>query len=145
MLGKSFLKLNLLSSEELIKAAELLNESSKSLTTGMKQLILNRKDGTRVTIEILALPITIKNQDVVLGIARDITERKQVEKDKRDLRIRLQQSQKMESIGTLAGGIAHDFNNILFPILGHTEILLMDMPKDSPTYRSFYQDKRSNG
>ena len=39
---------------------------------------------------------------------------------------KIAQAQKIESIGTLAGGIAHDFNNMLFPILGHTEILLQD-------------------
>ena len=48
------------------------------------------------------------------------------------LETQLQQAQKMESIGTLAGGIAHDFNNILFPIMGHTEMLLEDIPEDSP-------------
>jgi len=47
---------------------------------------------------------------VKLQIATDITEKKEME-------TQLQQSQKMESIGTLAGGIAHDFNNILFPIV----------------------------
>ncbi len=44
----------------------------------------------------------------------------------------LQQARKMESIGTLAGGIAHDFNNILFPIVGHAELLIEDIPEDSP-------------
>jgi len=43
-----------------------------------------------------------------------------------------QQSQKMESIGTLAGGIAHDFNNILSPIIGYTELLLGDISEKSP-------------
>lgn len=60
-----------------------------------------------------------------LTIFRDITE-------KREMEANLQQSQKMEAIGTLAGGIAHDFNNILFPIIGHTEMLIEDIPEDSP-------------
>ncbi|MBT4526820.1 MAG: PAS domain S-box protein [Deltaproteobacteria bacterium] len=62
---------------------------------------------------------------VKLQIATDITSFKKIE-------TQLQQAQKMESIGTLAGGIAHDFNNVLFPILGHTEMLLQDIPEDSP-------------
>ncbi|MBU8910627.1 MAG: response regulator [Desulfobacterales bacterium] len=62
---------------------------------------------------------------VRLQIATDITQLKEMES-------RLQQAQKMESIGTLAGGIAHDFNNILFPILGHADMLLADIPEDSP-------------
>ncbi len=58
------------------------------------------------------------------GVNQDITERKRAAQA-------LQQAQKMESIGTLAGGIAHDFNNILFPIIGHAEMLLEDMPDDT--------------
>jgi PAS domain S-box-containing protein len=62
----------------------------------------------------------------------DITERKQAEAEQKKLQAQLNQSQRMESIGTLAGGIAHDFNNMLSPILGYAEILLMDTPEDSP-------------
>ncbi|WP_291462064.1 PAS domain-containing sensor histidine kinase [Desulfobacula sp.] len=66
-------------------------------------------------------------KDQTISVLTDITDQKKLE-------IQLQQSQKMEAIGTLAGGIAHDFNNILFPVLGHTEILMMDIPDDSPTH-----------
>jgi len=64
-----------------------------------------------------------------LGIMRDITKREQAE-------MRIQQSQRMESIGDLAGGIAHDFNNLLFPIVGMAELLLEDLHKDSLEYEN---------
>ena len=83
------------------------------------------KDGQIRTGLMSARLLRIGDQDTILSITRDITEQRKLE-------TKLQQAQRMESIGTLAGGIAHDFNNILFPIVGHTEMLLEDVPKDSP-------------
>ena len=75
----------------------------------------------------------------VLGIAHDLTERKRAEEEKAKLEAQLQQAQKMEFIGSLAGGIAHDLNNILFPISGLSELLLNDMPPDTPERGSLEQ------
>jgi len=58
--------------------------------------------------------------------AMDSFERKQTEKEKKNLEFQLHHAQKMESIGTLAGGIAHDFNNILSSVIGYTELALED-------------------
>lgn len=64
-------------------------------------------------------------------------ERKAKEKadtDRQKFQQLLFQAQKMESVGRLASGIAHDFNNILTGILGSSELILQDIPKDSPFY-----------
>ena len=60
----------------------------------------------------------------------DITDSKNAEKAKEELQ--LQQAQKVESISTLAGGITHDFNNILSPIMIHSEMVMEELPNDSP-------------
>jgi len=72
-------------------------------------------------------------QNAVINYKKELLEK---EAEKIAMLKHLQQSQKMESIGTLAGGIAHDFNNLLFPIMGNTEILLSDIPKDSPLQKN---------
>ncbi len=57
---------------------------------------------------------------------RDITARKQIEKDNAALEAQLRHAQKMESVGRLAGGVAHDFNNMLGVIIGHAEMALRE-------------------
>ena len=89
---------------------------------------MRRKDGRHIWISINAKAL-IDNQGVYAGveaIIRDITQIKKALEEKTQLQDNLRQSQKMQSIGTLAGGIAHDFNNSLTGIVGGAEILRND-------------------
>ncbi|MCP4576750.1 MAG: PAS domain S-box protein [Deltaproteobacteria bacterium] len=78
------------------------------------------------------------------GVDKDITKRKQAEKEKEEIQAQLRQAQKMEAIGTLAGGIAHDFNNILMAIMGNADMALHELPEQSPARYSIEQISRAS-
>ena len=68
----------------------------------------------------------------ILCIGNDISNLKRAHSEKKALEGQLQRAQKMEALGTLAGGVAHDLNNILSGIISYPELLLLDLPEDSP-------------
>jgi len=71
----------------------------------------------------------------MLGVSRDITERRRSEMERNKLESQLIQSNKLEAIGTLAGGISHDMNNILTAIMGYVEISLSDVQAASRVHQ----------
>jgi PAS domain S-box-containing protein len=66
-----------------------------------------------------------------IGVTLDVTAHRRGEAERRELEVRIQEAQKLESLGTLAGGLAHDFNNLLTGILGNASLALMDLPSES--------------
>ena len=75
----------------------------------------------------------------MLGASLDVTARKQAEAERVDIEKKLQETQKLESLGILAGGIAHDFNNLLTGILGNASLARMDLAATSPVQQSLAQ------
>jgi PAS domain S-box-containing protein len=110
----------------------LLKHSPEKPNINEKESVL--RNGQKIWIAWTYKPIfdSEKNLIEILCIGTDITELKRAEQGKRDLETRLQRAQKMEAIGTLAGGVAHDLNNILSGIVSYPELLLMDIPQESP-------------
>ncbi|MGO9022335.1 MAG: PAS domain S-box protein [Syntrophobacteraceae bacterium] len=74
---------------------------------------------------------TAELQLAIEALRIEIAERMRTEEERQRLAERLQQTQKLEAIGTLAGGIAHDFNNILGIIMGYGELVALELPEKS--------------
>jgi signal transduction histidine kinase/ActR/RegA family two-component response regulator len=66
------------------------------------------------------------------ALRHEMVERERAERERRALDERMQQAQRLESLGVLAGGVAHDFNNLLVGVLGEASLALADLPPGVP-------------
>jgi PAS domain S-box-containing protein len=116
MIGQSILRL--LPSGREHEEDDILARIRNGETVEHIDTLRKRKDGQLIHVSLSVSPIRDAGNHVVGAskIARDITEKKQLERQ-------LQQSQKMEAIGQLTGGIAHDFNNLLAIVIGNLGLL----------------------
>jgi two-component system, cell cycle sensor histidine kinase and response regulator CckA len=108
------------------RAMEMLNRKLAGEKVTAYELEILAKDGHRVAVEVNTKLVFQNGKPLgVQGIARDVTQRKQLEEQ-------LRQSQKMEAIGQLAGGVAHDFNNLLTAINGYSALALQRVDDKDP-------------
>jgi PAS domain S-box-containing protein len=109
-------------------AEKYMQDDQRMMASGEKFFVEERivEGGDIKWFETLKTPIRDARGLVIgtVGLARDITERKRAEEQRQILERRMQETQKLESLGVLAGGIAHDFNNLLVSVLTNAELAL---------------------
>lgn len=113
---------------------EALKEPGKAVS--VPDLHLQDKHGQWLIFEsLLTSMMEISGINGVVVNCRDVTERIRAREENKALENQLQRAQKMHALGTLAGGVAHDLNNILSGVVSYPELLLMDLPEESPLRR----------
>jgi PAS domain S-box-containing protein len=118
LVGNSFIKL--LDIKQMARAKSLLSENLKGHSTGPDELVLQRKDGSKITVEILTRPIKFKGEKLVLGLARDVTEKNKYLEEIRKLYTAVEQSPDSIVITDINGNIIY-VNPIFTQITGYTQ------------------------
>ncbi|MDZ7724373.1 MAG: PAS domain S-box protein [candidate division KSB1 bacterium] len=114
---------------------DLLTPLQQDLAHTQGQQEIQIRDINNKPVHTLISVARVEENDQTIISLLDITNIKQAEQERKKLETQLRQSQKLETIGTLAGGIAHEFNNILTPILGYSDMIIADLSPDHPIYQ----------
>ena len=97
----------------------------------LAEMRYRRIDGSPFEVETQSAPIVYDGMAATQITAHDISGLKRAAAERQEFERKLQETQKLESLGVLAGGIAHDFNNILTGILGNASLASLDLPEGS--------------
>ena len=95
------------------------------------ELIARTKDKKEVSLELSIAFFIREEQPNMTFIARDISYRKQLQKENAEAKEQIELFRRIDSLGMLAGGIAHDFNNLFGAILSRLELLSIAYPSDN--------------
>jgi PAS domain S-box-containing protein len=120
LLGSNFTDLFQETDRQRIKSYLAAMDTQPQTLNEEISLIMNSKQ-----ISLRLLPILDKEDQPIIIILNDLSERKRME-------AQFLQAQKMEAIGTLAGGIAHDFNNLLMVVQGNASLMLLNVDPSHP-------------
>jgi PAS domain S-box-containing protein len=122
--------------KDLVSNQKMLEKLQKVGYVRYENLPLETSDGRKIAVEFVCNVYQAGSHQVIQCNIRDITARKQMEKEKAKLQTQLLQAQKMASLGTLAGGVAHDMNNVLGAILGLASAHIGTQPYGSPLHKA---------
>jgi PAS domain S-box-containing protein len=144
LIGKTFAEVTS-PEDRSVGATEIEAIARNELEVAQFQKRYLRRDGMVVWGEINIR--MVRDQDGTplhfLSIVQDISARKRGDEERARLQARLQQAEKMESVGRLAGGVAHDFNNKLGVILGHVEMALEHVDPALPVYADLVEIRKA--
>jgi PAS domain S-box-containing protein len=133
IIGKTATELGFYSEDDRAEFLRILQTSGEVREFKMD---FTAKDGSIFNGVMFSKIIQAAGKRLILTIFLDITEQQRLE-------AQLHLAKKMEAIGTLAGGVAHDLNNILSGIVSYPDLILMDLPEESPLRKPILTIKKS--
>ncbi len=134
LIGKNMLNLKLIPKNQMGRVPKLLARNVLGYPTSPDEFTLKRKDGSSISVEIRSYPVKIRDEILVLGIARDITERKEVHRRILNAVIETEEKERTR--------FAQDLHDGLGPLLSTTKLYIKSLESiDDPEKREYAIDK----